>query len=100
MKLLANAQILLERKDGLKNIYKVNSIEILEYIALSEKNALKFLHRYIEKVLGDSGLLSSFNYFFDNQKNAIGNKDKMQSLYTKLKNDFCYFTKRYTSIDF
>lgn len=99
MKLLANAQILLERKDGLKNIYKVNSIEILEYIALSEKNALKFLHRYIEKVLGDSGLLSSFNYFFDNQKNAIGNKDKMQSLYTKLKNDFCYFTKRYTPIN-
>lgn len=99
MKLLANAQILLERKDGLKNVYKVNSIEILEYIALSEKNALKFLHRYIEKVLGDSGLLSSFNYFFDNQKNAIGNKDKMQSLYTKLKNDFCYFTKRYTPIN-
>lgn len=99
MKLFANAKVLLERKKGSKNVYTVNSLDILEYIALSEKNALKFLHRYIEKVLSDSDLLISFNSFFDNQKSAIGNKEKMQSLYIKLKNDFCFFTKRHTPIN-
>lgn len=73
MKLLASSQVLIERKDGAKNIFKVNNLEILEYIALSERNALKFLHRYIEKVLQDSDLYSSFNLFFTNQKTVIGN---------------------------
>ena len=99
MKLLANSQVLIERKEGAKNIFKVNNLEILEYIALSERNALKFLHRYIEKVLQDSDLYSSFNLFFTSQKTVIGNKDKLQNLYIKLKQNFCYFTKRYTPIN-
>lgn len=99
MKLLANSKVLLERKEGLKNIYKVNNLEILEYIALSEKNALKFLHRYIEKVLDDSGLYSSFEYFFDEQRRCIGSRDQMQTLYLKVKQDFTHFTQRYTPIN-
>ena len=99
MKLLAHSQILIERKDGVKNVFKVNSLEILEYIALSERNALKFLHRYIEKVLQDSDLYGSFELFFMGQKSVIGNKDRMQNLYMTLKQDFCHFTKRYTSIN-
>lgn len=99
MKLLANSKVLLERKEGLKNIYKVNNLEILEYIALSEKNALKFLHRYIEKVLDDSGLYSSFEYFFDGQRRCIGSRDQMQTLYLKVKQDFTHFTQRYTPIN-
>ena len=99
IKLLANSKVLLERKEGLKNIYKVNNLEILEYIALSEKNALKFLHRYIEKVLDDSGLYSSFEYFFDEQRRCIGSRDQMQTLYLKVKQDFTHFTQRYTPIN-
>ena len=98
MKLLANAQILIERKDGLKNIYKVNNLEILEYIALSERNALKFLYRYIEKVLRDSELFYDFETFFQNQKNIEDNNDKMQLAYTQLKQKFYDFTHSYTFI--
>ena len=98
MKLLANSQVLIERKDGLKNIYKVNNIEILEYIALSEKNALKFLYRYIEKVLLDSELFYDFQEFFQNQKKYENNKDKMQAGYIKIKQKFYDFTHSYTLI--
>lgn len=97
MKLLANSQVLLERKQGSKNIFKVNNL-ILEYIAISEKNALKFLYRYIEKVLQDSGIYYDFENFFQSQKNAIGNKDKLQFEYNKLKQKFYDFTHLYTKI--
>lgn len=98
MKLFSNAQVLIERKSGNKNIYKVNSLEILEHIAISEKNALKFLYRYIEKVLRDSEILNHFEIFFQGQKNACRNKDKMQNLYNTVKKEFYYFTQRYTPI--
>ena len=99
LKLLGYSKVLNETKDGTKNVYTVNNLELLEYIAISERNALKFLHRYIEKVLSDSDLLSSFISFFMDQKSAVGNKDKMQTLYLKVKDDFFYFTKRYTPIN-
>ena len=92
MKLLANSKVLLERKEGAKNIFKVNNLQILEYIAISEKNALKFLYRYIEKVLQDSGIYYDFENFFQSQKNAIRNKDKLQFEYYKLKQKFYDFT--------
>lgn len=98
MKLLANAQVLFERKEGLKNIYKVNNLKLIEYLALSERNSLKFIYRYIEKVLRDSGIISLFDKFFDTQKVANINKDKMQLAYTALKQDFYFFTHRYTAI--
>lgn len=98
MKLFANAQLLTERKNGLKNIYKINNYEILEYIALSEKNALKFLHRYIAKVLIDSELNFEFENFFQDQRQLGNTKDKMQLSYIKLKNAFYDFTHNYTAI--
>lgn len=99
LKLLGYSKVLNETKDGNKNVYTVNNLEILEYIAISERNALKFLHHYIEKVLRDSGLFGSFDSFFSEQKSAFGNKDRMQTLYLKVKNDFFHFTKRYTPIN-
>ena len=42
MEMLANAQVLKKIKKGKRNFYKVNDMEILEYIALREKNALFF----------------------------------------------------------
>lgn len=99
MKLLANSKVLLEHKEGNTNIFKVNSIEILEYIALSEKNALKFLYRYIEKVLQDSELSYDFENFFQLQQSAGINKDRMQLGYIQLKQKFYDFTHEYTKID-
>ena len=98
MKLLAHSKVLLEHKEGSKNIFKVNNLEILEYIAISERNALKFLYRYIEKVLQDSSLYYDFENFFQNQKNAMGNIDKLQFEYNKLKRKFYDFTHSYTAI--
>ena len=67
MEMLANAQILTKTKKGNRNYYKVNDIEILEYIALRERNALFFLKTYIEKVLKDSGIYNVFEDFFNRQ---------------------------------
>ena len=64
MEMLANANVLKKTKQGNRNLYQVNNIEVLEYIALRERNALFFLKTYIEKVLIDSGLYANFESFF------------------------------------
>ena len=64
MEMFANAKILLKTKQGRRNIYQVNRLDILEYIALRERNALTFLKLYIEKVLHDSELSQDFDRFF------------------------------------
>ena len=67
MEMLANANVLKKIKRGNRNFYQVNNIEVLEYIALRERNALFFLKTYIEKVLIDSGLYANFESFFELQ---------------------------------
>ncbi len=67
MEMLANAGVLLKEKQGTRNFYKIGRWDILEYIAIRERNALVFLCRYIEKVLNDSGLLPDFERFFVSQ---------------------------------
>lgn len=67
MEMLANAMVLKKTKKGNRNFYQVNNVEILEYIALRERNALWFLNCYIEKVLKDSGIYSVFDEFFHYQ---------------------------------
>ena len=64
MELLAYAQVLKKIKRGNRNFYQINNIEVLEYIALRERNTLFFLKTYIEKVLLDSGLYRAFEAFF------------------------------------
>ena len=51
MKTLAYAGILDERKIGNQNVYLINEIPLLEYIALSQANAFVFLRVYIQQVL-------------------------------------------------
>ena len=67
MEMLAYAQVLTKSKRGNRNYYKVNNKEILEYIALRERNALFFLKTYIEKTLNDSGIYNAFENFFNRQ---------------------------------
>lgn len=67
MEMLANANVLKKIKRGSRNFYQVNNMEVLEYIALRERNALFFLKAYIEKVLKDSGIYLAFESFFQLQ---------------------------------
>jgi len=73
-----------------KNFYSVSNLDILEYIALRERNALTFLNAYITKVLTDSDLISYFRDFFDKQTSTA---------YHNVKIAFSGFTKQYTNIN-
>ena len=90
MEMLANAQVLTKIKKGNRNFYKVNNIDVLEYIALRERNALFFLKIYIEKVLKDSEVYYAFEDFFVNQT---------PDMYRKVKKVFSDFTIQYTKIN-
>lgn len=90
MEMLANANILTKSKRDNKNFYQVNNFEVLEYIALRERNALFFLKTYIEKVLTDSGLYQIFENFFANQT---------ESAYDTVKKAFSSFIIKNTKIN-
>ena len=89
MKLLAYSGVLSEVKHGRENFYKILNEDILQYVAIRERNALNFLNVYIEKVLADSGLFPIFNNFFQNPN---------KTTYENLKEQFYLFTKQYTDI--
>lgn len=89
MKLLAYAGVLLETKKGRENVYSVVNEEILQYLAVRERNVLIFLNLYITKVLKDSDLYTHFDDFFESQ-------DKVS--YDNVKECFYLFTKKYTDI--
>lgn len=70
MEMLANAGVLIKEKRGNRNFYKIADNDILEYIALRERNALVFLKTYIAKALTDSGIMHLFDAFFEEQTKA------------------------------
>ncbi len=90
MEMLAYANVLSKEKRGTRNYYKIISTEVLEYIALREKNALFFLKTYIEKVLRDSEIYYIFEEFFEYQT-----KEK----YNQVKLGFSNFTISNTKIN-
>lgn len=90
MELLAYANVLGKQKRKGKNYYWVKQINILEYIALRERNALIFLNLYIEKVLQDSGLFPVFDAFFQSPTEA---------LFKTVRKAFFDFTIQYTKIN-
>lgn len=90
MEMFANAGILKKEKRGNQNFYRIENNDILEYIALRERNALFFLKTYIEKVLQDSGIYYVFEDFFNLQT---------KSAYTTMKNTFSNFTINNTKIN-
>jgi len=67
LKALSYAGILSCDKRSNKNYFKIVEKELLEVISLKERYALIFLQIYLEKVMKDSGLWSSFEIFFDRQ---------------------------------
>lgn len=90
MEMLANSGVIIKKKVGNRNYYSLNEINILEYLSMGEKNALKFLQLYIEKVLSDTGIFDVFKEFFNNPN---------QRTYEKVKNCFTNITKTYTKIN-
>jgi len=82
MEMLAYAGVLHKEKRGNRNFYSIANQEMLEYIAIREKNALTFLDAYIKKVLEDSNIYGVFEEFFDEQT---------KKAYKKVKNDFSSF---------
>lgn len=91
MKMLAAAGVL--RENGRKNNtiqFSVENMEVLEYIALREKNAFNFLCAYIEKTLHDSGLWGSFDRFYNSPNDTE---------YQNVKDRFAEFSIRYTKIN-
>ena len=90
MEMLAYAGVLNKRKQGKANFYQIANYDVLEYIALRERNALSFLKIYIQKVLNDSGIYDLFDTFFARQ-----DKDS----YDDVKDGFSQFTIQYTKIN-
>lgn len=67
MEMLAYAKVLKKVKIKNRNFYTVNNKDILEFLAMREKNSLVFLKHYIEKVLDDSEMLDYFKLFLSHQ---------------------------------
>lgn len=113
MEMLANAQVLKKEKKGSRNFYKIGNEEVLEYIALRERNALFFLKTYIEKVLSDSGIMNLFDRFFESQtkqayrnmkegfsdfiieNTKINGKVECNRIFIKVLNPLAYFRNSY-----
>lgn len=87
IKMLAYAKVLVEDKNKRPFKYIVNNTDVLEYIALRERNSLNFFEFYITKLLKDSNLFFKYELFFDKQ-------DK--SSYEKLRNSHIEFIQKYT----
>lgn len=76
LRTLAYSGVLSMRKDGNKNLYRINNKTILEFIAMKERNAYLFLYHYLLKVLLDSGELRFFeNFRVKCQNGTITNED-------------------------
>lgn len=90
MEMLSYAGILIKQKKGNRNFYQLAEKSLLEEIALSERNSLKFLVKYITKVLKDSDIYHLFDHFLKTQ-------DKKS--YQDLKLGFTSFIQAFTPIN-
>lgn len=90
MEMLAYAGVLNKEKRGNKNFYQIANYDVLEYIALRERNALVFLKTYIEKVLKDCNIYYLFETFFGWQN---------KTSYNDLKDGFTNFVIANTKIN-
>ena len=90
MEMFSYVGILIKHKRANRNFYTLSEKGLMGEISLSERNALKFLIKYITKVLKDSEIFYLFDDFFRHQ-----NKES----YIVLKRGFTSFTKAYTPIN-
>ncbi|MCG8213459.1 hypothetical protein J2Q11_11595 [Tenacibaculum finnmarkense genomovar finnmarkense] len=90
LKMLEYSKILTLTKKGNRNIFNINNLEILEYIAIRERNSLLFLTKYLEKVLRDSQLWELFDTFYTTST---------RTNFDNLKDGFRDFLYKYTRIN-
>lgn len=83
LRTLAYSKVLSMRKDGNKNLYRINNKSILEFIAMKERNAYLFLYHYLLKVLSDSNELRYFEEFKTKCLNGSVDKSDFQDLKTR-----------------
>ncbi|MFV0305718.1 MAG: hypothetical protein ACK5IC_09595 [Moheibacter sp.] len=83
LRTLAYSGVLSMRKDGNKNLYRIDSKPILEFIAMKERNAYVFLYHYLVKVLSDSNELRYFEEFKTKCINGSVDKTDFQDLKTR-----------------
>lgn len=89
LNMLAYAGVLNKEKIKRTNVYSVNNLELLQYIGMSDRNALLFLQTYIKEVLKESGLYPQFEKFFNFQT---------KESFNDLKDEFTKFCQTYTRI--
>lgn len=75
IKTLEYANILTANKVGRTNHFKINNLELLEFISIKDKNAYIFLTIYLKKVLSDSGFIKYVDEFIDKAKNNKATTD-------------------------
>ena len=90
LKMLAYAKVLTLVKKGNRNYFKINRLDLLEFITIRERNSLTFIIEYLKKVLSDSGLWPLFERFY----NTKSNHD-----FVALKDGFKDFIYDYTKIN-
>lgn len=109
LSLLSYAGVLKQVSRGPKK-YKIDNLEALEYMALNDLNASKFLTEYTEKFLNDNDLLEIFTAYKNNptQENHLlakeaywqwarvntsvrgSSRDHTYRVFNKIFNVFCY----------
>lgn len=95
LRLLAYAGVLSVEKRGVTNFYTIVEPQILEYIALKDRNAYIFLYKYITKVLDDCGLLKYFELYKSKyEDNSLSSND-----FQYLQNKFISFIRGNTLIN-
>jgi len=87
LKLFAYAGVLEVGKRGAINFYKISNLTILEHISLKDRNAYTFLHKYIVKVLSDSGLIK----FFEDYKEKYQQEKLTNQYFEDLRRRFVKF---------
>lgn len=91
MKMLAAAGVLKENGRVRNTIqFSIQNMDVLEFIAMRERNSFEFLCLYIEKTLKDSGLWDVFETFFELQT---------QESFENTKTVFSDFCIKYTPIN-
>ena len=95
LKMLSYAKVLKIEKRGATNYYRINNLDILDYVAQRERNTFVFLNCYFYKVLSDSG---QWRYFEEYIK-AIKNNGTDKNAFKELQQRFIRFMIGNTAIN-
>ena len=95
LKSLAFAGVLIESKVGRENFYSINNQEILDYIALRDRNAFNFLYLYLTAVMKRSGFMPKIQTYIDKGSKHILTDDD----FYRLKSSFISFMLGHTNIN-